>query len=673
MAGGTEAFSAFVRFFVKDEVSSEAQRVEQSARSAAQGMDEAADSGGNRLSNGLAKAKSAAGTAAKGLAVIGGAATAAVGGMFALVGATEETRENLGKLDTAFEASGNSVEAGRKAYSDFYGLVGDSDQATEAAQNLARLTTSQEELNQWTNISAGAFAAFGDALPVENLTETATETAKTGQVVGSMADALNWSTASAEQWSSAMSGHAGAQAAWNQAIADGATKEDAFNAALAACSSEQERSQLITEALNGVYGETGQKYLEQNAALIENRKAQAEWNNTMAEAGTAVTPIITAITQIGVQLLTMAMPYLQQFAGWFTANLPMIQAGIQNFIAQFSAAFQAAWPVIQPLLQGLMQVFSWLLANLPMILPIVLPLIAGFMGLQVVTPIITALFNAFNIFKTAIQGVTMVFNLLKVAFMANPFGLIITIITTLVGIFMTLWNTNEGFRNAVMGIWNAISSTAQSVFGAIGSFISGVFNSIASVASSVWNGISGVISGVVNTIKSVISGGFNAAKSVVSGVFNGIKSTISSVMNGAKSVVSGAINFIKGIFNFSWSLPRLKLPHFRISGSFSLNPLSVPSFGIDWYAKGAVFDTATILPTADGGLAGVGEAGAEAVAPISVLQKYVREAVADAMGGNGGGGYVANINVTTGETSEDKLAKLIAREQKRQAYAMGAI
>lgn len=106
-------------------------------------------------------------------------------------------------------------------------------------------------MQQWTDIAAGAYATFGDALPLQNLAEAAQETAHTGTVTGGLADALNWSTASAEQWSAALSGHSSAQAAFNQAVAEGQTKEDAFNAALAACGSEQERSQLITETLTG--------------------------------------------------------------------------------------------------------------------------------------------------------------------------------------------------------------------------------------------------------------------------------------------------------------------------------------------------------------------------------------------------------------------------------------
>lgn len=486
------------------------------------------------------------------------------------------------------------------------------------------------------------------------------------------------------------------------------TKEDAFNAALAACSSEQERSALITQTLNTLYGEAGAKYQEINADLIASRQAQSDFNAKMAEAGNAVRPLQTGLLQIATALLTQAMPYVQQFGDWFTANLPTIQQTVQTVISQIGATIQTLQPIIQPVLDLLMTVFSWLISNLPTIAPIVLGVVTAFMGLQGLISIITGLINAFNMFKTGITLVTTAFNLLKVAFMANPFGIIVTAIMAVITILMTLWTTNEDFRNAVIAAWNAISSAAMTIFNAIASFFSGVwntissifstvintigsvvsngfnayknyittvfnaissflsgvwntissifstvintiksvivngfnayknyisttFNAIKSVISTVWNAISSVISTVINTIKSVITNGFNAAKNTVSNIFNSIKSTISNILNGAANVVKGAIDKIKGFFNFSWSLPKIKLPHFRISGSFSLNPPSIPSFGVDWYAKGGIFDTPTLFNTPNG-LKGVGEKGAEAVTPISVLRDYVREEVEAANG-----------------------------------------
>lgn len=263
---------------------------------------------------------------------------------------------------------------------------------------------------------------------------------------------------------------------------------------------------------------------------------------------------------------------------------------------------------------------------------------------------------------------------------ANPMGIIITVIAALVAAFITLWNTNEGFRNAVIEIWNAIKEAALVVFAVIGDFISSTWESIKNVTSTVWNAIKSAISTVINAIKSAITTVWNGIKSVTSSVWNGIKSTVDTVWNGIKSGVSNAVNAvkstvsnvwngiksttasvwegiksaitkpidaakdfvkgvidkIKGFFNFHVELPHIALPHFAIRPSgWQLGDLlkgSIPSLGIDWYANGGVFDSPTIMPSVRG-MIGVGEAGPEAVAPIDVLKGYVSEAVKVETGG----------------------------------------
>lgn len=124
-----------------------------------------------------------------------------------------------------------------------------------------------------------------------------------------------------------------------------------------------------------------------------------------------------------------------------------------------------------------------------------------------------------------------------------------------------------------------------------------------------------IISNVLQAIKAVFTGDFGAAKDAVLNIFEAIKSGIQNKLDTAKNVVKTAIDAIKSVFNFSWSLPALKLPHISISGSFSINPPSVPHFGISWYAKGGVFDKTTLFPFGNS-LGGLGEDGAEAVVPL---------------------------------------------------------
>ena len=285
----------------------------------------------DKLSNAGSKISSA-GTALSG-GIIG-----AAGALTGLAASQEEAIQQSGQLETAWVSAGGTAEQASSTYAMFYRILGQSDTATEASQNLARLTTNEQELQQWTNIAAGAYATFGDALPLENLAEAAQETAHTGTVTGGLADALNWSTASAEQWSAALSGHSSAQAAFNQAVAEGQTKEDAFNAALAACGSEQERSQLITETLTGLYADAGRQYQETNKDLLASRDAQNEMNQSMQELGEAAMPVKTAVTEIGTSLLNTLAPALEAVTGWYK-NLTPEQQTLVNNLALGAVAF----------------------------------------------------------------------------------------------------------------------------------------------------------------------------------------------------------------------------------------------------------------------------------------------------------------------------------------------
>ena len=211
--------------------------------------------------------------------------------------------------------------------------------------------------------------------------------------------------------------------------------------------------------------------------------------------------------------------------------------------------------------------------------------------------------------------------------------------------FVTVWTSISTF---VSTIWNSIKGTITNVINDISSVISSVFNSVKATVTNIWNGIKNaiatpinaaksVISSVVDTIKSKISSGFNAAKDTVSNVFNSIKNSISNVMNSAKDIVKGAIDKIKGFFNFSWSLPKLKLPHFSISGKFSLDPPSVPKFSVDWYKKamngGMILNGATIFGMDNkGNLLGGGEAGSETVVGTKSLLRMIKQAVYEAIG-----------------------------------------
>ena len=251
------------------------------------------------------------------------------------------------------------------------------------------------------------------------------------------------------------------------------------------------------------------------------------------------------------------------------------------------------------------------------------------------SPILEGLKNTFTTIWNAIKTVvTTVVNAIKTVITTvwNAISsTVTTVMNTIRNTISTVWNA---IKSVVTSVINAIKSVISSVFNAIKSTISSILNSIKSVFSSVWNGIKSTVISVVNGVKSTISSGLNAAKNTVSNVLNGIKSKFSSIFESAKSIVSNAINKIKGFFNFSWSLPKIKLPHFSISGKFSLNPPSIPHFSVSWYKKAMdepyMFTKPTLFDVnpATGTAKGAGEAGDEVMIGKDTMLNMIRQAVA---------------------------------------------
>lgn len=263
----------------------------------------------------------------KGLKVLAAAATATVAALTAASEATREYRTNMAKLNVAFTDNGHSAQEAADAYHELVGVLGESDQAVEAANHLAKLTDNARDLAAWTgDILPGVFATFGDSLPIEGLTEAANETAKVGQVTGPLADALNWAGVS----------------------------EDKFNEALAACSDEQERQALITGTLSGLYKSAAAQYKRTNAEVIRANKANDAWTASLAKTGRTMEPIVTDVKELGVELLQSAeqpvqrltkyirstlLPTLEKVSMWALKNGPQL-IGVATGLTTAMAAYK---------------------------------------------------------------------------------------------------------------------------------------------------------------------------------------------------------------------------------------------------------------------------------------------------------------------------------------------
>lgn len=196
-----------------------------------------------------------------------------------------------------------------------------------------------------------------------------------------------------------------------------------------------------------------------------------------------------------------------------------------------------------------------------------------------------------------------------------------TTVSTVAGLLNGLFNAIDGIIQAISGVFEFL----QGVFGVFVGAFTGDTDLVAESTVKMGTGISNTFMGLWNTVSGYLTGFLNGAKDTFKGIFD----SASEKFSGVKEVVDGVVQWLKGVFDFDWHLPDIKLPHFSIEGSFSLDPPSAPHLSVEWYAKGAVLHQPTIFginPSTGNAMIG-GEAGAEAVAPIATLQGYVQEAV----------------------------------------------
>lgn len=549
--------------------------------------------------------------------------------------ATREYRTAMAKLDTAFSKANFSADVAAGTYRTLYRVVGDTDQATEAANLIANMAKNQKELQQWTTILTGVFGTYGDSLPVESLAETAAETAKTGTVTGSLADALNWSSEAATMFAGYMN-------------KDVKTAEDAFNVALSQCSNEQERQALITETLTKLYGGAAEQYQETAGDILDANDATARLTEVQSQMGEAMEPANTAWQNLKTTLME--------------SFLPIAIERVQGLAGQIDALAGALSGVI-----GWCQEHQTLLTVIGIGLGVLATAILAYNISLHATAIATAVATAATGAFAAVVG-----------FLTSPITIAIAIITALIAIGVALyqnwdtvsavlanvWNSIKetaaavwnGIKDTLLGVWNGIRSGVTNGVNAVKNTVSAIWNGIKTVTSTVWNGIKSCVTGVVGGIKNGVSTGINAVKNTVSSIwhgiqsvtttvwngiksgvvgvvtgvkttvgniFNGLKNTVSSIWNGIKSAiitpvtaakekVKGVIDKIKGLFHFSWSLPKLKVPHFGISPvGWKVGDLlkgSIPHLSVRWAAKGGIMRNPTLF--------GGGEAGAEGILPL---------------------------------------------------------
>lgn len=531
--------------------------------------------------------------AKKSAVAAGAAVTGRTTAFIALDGATEEYRVAQGKLNTAYEAAGLGADNASRAYSSLYGILGDTDTATEASQLLAKIVKNEGDIQDWTDIAAGAFGTFGDSLPIEGLIEASNETAKVGEVTGVLADALNWV----------------------------GIMEDDFNDKLSACGTEAKRNKLIMDTLSGAYEDAATAFYENNKQVINARRNQATLSEVTAKLGDTsalvknrlwemfgaaedgtlrpgsalewLTQKATAfsdwVESVDVSVLTTRFDQgfatmrntASQAFDWMKTNVVPVASAFKDAATEaFSWAQENVLPKAEALLGKLAGAFEWVAQNMDKVGPVLEGLIKLWAASKIVkfgTDVVDTGNTLWQFGKTVTKvggtnltkmlggikgGAGKVFDGLVIGAdklgtgivkLGGLFGQVIgkvagvgkgllglaaahPIITGLVvaaGLIIANW---DKIKPVLVNLWN----TAKEVFGAVRDWAVEKFNAIKETVTS-------LLTSVKETflrIKDAIVGAFTSAKEAIAGFFSWLDDKIESIpllgslYSGGKSALS---------------------------------------------------------------------------------------------------------------------------------------
>lgn len=612
----------------------------------------------------------------KGATIMAAGIAAGTAAMIALVESTKEYRQAQGQLKTAFEAAGGGAEQAKQTYNDLYRVLGDTGKANEAALHLAKLTTNEKDLAEWTNACQGIYATFGDSLPIESLTEAANETAKVGTVTGTLADALNWAGVS----------------------------EDAFNEQLAACNTEAEREKLIRETLNGLYSDAAAKYETNNASILAQNEAQASLDESMARLSETLEPLLAQLTAFAAAFVEKIVPSLEKALGFIQEHKVLLGViagviagvvaaiGLYNAVAAIKAAMDAAqvttiWGLVAAHIaqaaaaMAAMAPYLLIVAAIAAVIAIIVLCIKYWDEIvaavkKAVDFIVTWCTGLFGIIKKAVTdwwdeisaffstiGTWIYDNVIKPiadffvglwegivkAFhtVIDPWIEIIKRASTLVydkvikpvaDFFTKLWATIvNGFKTAwefISGVLSAVGNWInEKVIQPVAKFFTGMWNGFKDGATKAWEGVKSVFSAVADffgnifkkaweKVKAVFSVGGKIFDGIKDGIVSGFKTIVNAIITGINKVVSIPFNAINTILGKIRDIEILGVSPFTWVHTFS-----VPQ--IPKLARGGVVDGAT--------LAMVGEQGREAVVPLENNLEWLdklADMLASKMGGS---------------------------------------
>ena len=485
-----------------------------------------------------------------------------------VVSSTEEYRKIMGTLETSSAAAGYSADQTSESFYELYWALGDTQAAATATANLQALQLDQKELNNLLELSVGAWAKYGDSIPIDSLAESINETIRSGTVTGTFADVLNWGSQEGERFGVTMKANTEANKEWNDSVAAAETAEDFFNLALQDASSQAERANIVMQAMASQgLADTADAWYENNQDIVDANNAQLDFMANMAEFSDRASPVVNAVKEGFNDLLSEVLNLTEGVD--FTSLAEQVQSGFSYFIDN--------------VLPEITNFVKYIIDNKELVVSGIAGIGAAFVTWNVVTTI-QGVVTAIKAFKTANEGASIAQWLLNAAMSANPIGLIISAIAGLVAGIVVLWNTNEDFRNAVIEIGKQIGEFVSNLVNTVVKFftktIPDAFDAVINFVKTNWQGLllllvnpfagafkllydncegfRNTIDNLVRNIKQAFEDMRNAISNTVGNIrdaiVNGIQRAVDFIADLPGRAVGWGRDFIQGLVDGIWGM-----------------------------------------------------------------------------------------------------------------------
>lgn len=494
--------------------------LENQAKGAADGIDDIADSLDDVQSGGGADFGDILGANA----IVEGASQI-IGALGDVVENTKEYRKIMASLEVSSEKAGYTAEETAAGYDRLFGVLGDEQQAATTLSNLQQLGADQETLNAIIDSAVGAWATYGDSLPIDGLAEAINETVRTGTVTGQFADVLNWGAAEGETFGVMLKENTEANEEWNKSVQDAETAEDYFNLALQEAGSQGERLNLVMQAMakQGL-AEAGAEWQTQNEDIIAANQAQADFAENAAALAERVAPATNAVQE--------------GFNKIFAAILEATEGIDFNAVADSITGF-----------------FDFLIANGDTIIAVIAGIGGGMAALKIVDVV-----SSFSSATSVVQGLTAAFPALSgvITALTNPVFLVTAAVVGLVTLIATKGDEIQAmlarFDEWLTGVF---ATDWTEIFGPV---LGGAFNAFFQNIENVWNGIKQIFNGVIDFIRGVFTGDWDRAWKGLGEVLRGIVDTwvaiVKAPINGIIGILNAAIGGINSLID---GLNRLRI------------------------------------------------------------------------------------------------------------------